>query len=850
MVADAEPDPLMLRKVVVIAAIIAVLAFIPPFINLTRYRTRISQAMSESIGRFTAFSDVHFRLLPQPSFVFSDFVVAEDPDFGAEPMLRAQEVTAALRLTSLWRGRLEISRLSFDSPSLNLVRNERGVWNVGGSIRQAATVPAAPTGERRPTTTPRFPYIEASDARVNFKFGLRKQAFTLTEADLSFWLASPNHWEMRLEARPVRTDAYLGDTGLLRASASFVRERGEPIDDVPLKATVHWDNAQLGQATWLLTGEDRGWRGDLDVRAELTGTPQLLHAKSELRVNSFRRYDNPVTEPLSGRATCNADLVRTSTATDMRFAWERMECVTPIGNGSLKIAGQGSWADRSYDVSVAAEDLPVASIVQFYRHAKLNVSDSLAGTGTLKADLHFRSGLPCLMGKAALREASIVDPRHEVNLSFGNVEVLVPAAPQRKTNIELPCLQSTRASLDLDGGRLLSAGVAVYRWGALLNVSGSAAANKLLSAAKSLGLIVRDYRASGIVDVNADLRIEPSQFKEARWTGTASSAKITFPQDITLRNAVVDLQNDAVSLRQFTTTFPDLESEVSGSVHWPLPCDVTPCPARFDLHATALDLDALNRALNPSFRTRNWFYLPRFLGGKDATASPMSVLLLFRGTGRLSVDHLSIKKAILNNVAADVTWDHDRLTLANMSGGLLNGKLAGRAQVDFTEMPKARGHVELRDVELSATTPWVSFPWARGKAIVAADFSFMGSNRGEILDSLNMQGTFTVRDGTLRHFSTTGDLAFRMWNGTLAQAKRSLEIPESKMITSKEDLQLSGKVSQDLSLDLRITGGHVAYAVGGTLHAPQLTPAARTPVAASNPANDQLTQKKRRASHR
>jgi hypothetical protein len=49
MVAYAEPDPLMFRKVVIISAIIAALAFIPPFINFTRYRSRISQTISGSI---------------------------------------------------------------------------------------------------------------------------------------------------------------------------------------------------------------------------------------------------------------------------------------------------------------------------------------------------------------------------------------------------------------------------------------------------------------------------------------------------------------------------------------------------------------------------------------------------------------------------------------------------------------------------------------------------------------------------------------------------------------------------------------------------------------------------------
>jgi uncharacterized protein involved in outer membrane biogenesis len=214
----------------------------------------------------------------------------------------------------------------------------------------------------------------------------------------------------------------------------------------------------------------------------------------------------------------------------------------------------------------------------------------------------------------------------------------------------------------------------------------------------------------------------------------------------------------------------------------------------------------------------------------------------------LSVDRLTIKKALMSNVATDVTWDAERLTLANISGGLLGGRLAGHAQVDFAATPRAQGHIELADGELSSTAAWVTVPWAKGRARVAADFSFTGTNGAEVLDSLKAQGEFSVKDGALRHFSTSGDLAFRTWTGKVTHAQRSLEIPESKIFTANGELQLTGKVKGDLSLELQIAGPNNAYAIGGTLQTPQLSPAASVLTTASNSADDQLTQKKRNAS--
>ena len=93
------------------------------------------------MARFTS------GLLPRPGFDLENLVVYDDPAFGAEPMLRASEVTAALRLTSLVRGRLEIARLDLTEPSLNLVHGAGGRWNLEALLERTAHMPLAPTAK-------------------------------------------------------------------------------------------------------------------------------------------------------------------------------------------------------------------------------------------------------------------------------------------------------------------------------------------------------------------------------------------------------------------------------------------------------------------------------------------------------------------------------------------------------------------------------------------------------------------------------------------------------------------------------------------------------------------------------
>ena len=183
---------------------------LPPFINVNRYRARVAGAISRALGRDVTVSSLEFKLLPRPGLVLYNFVAAEDPSYGAEPMLRADTVTAYLRLTSLWRGRLEIGTLDLENASLNLVRRPDGHWNIEELVERASQVQPAPTGSKcAPKSRPRFPYVEASTGRINFKLrrGVKK-AFCFHRCRVRPLGGVGKSWGVRAGgAGPIRTDA-------------------------------------------------------------------------------------------------------------------------------------------------------------------------------------------------------------------------------------------------------------------------------------------------------------------------------------------------------------------------------------------------------------------------------------------------------------------------------------------------------------------------------------------------------------------------------------------------------------------------------------------------------------------
>src|ERR1700735_3221362 len=219
---DLRPRPWIVpepKRVALVAAILLTLlliAVLPPLISANRFRRRITQSVSASLGRPVHMRDVAFTMLPMPGFTLTDFEVEDDPAFGSEPVIQARTVRVTLPVWSLWRRRGEFSRISLDDPSVNLVHRADGQWNIESILLQAAKIEAAPTEQTGAGNAPRFPYIEATGARVNVKMGLEKMPLARTDADLALWLPQPSEWRLRLEGHPTRTDTAPTDTGTLR----------------------------------------------------------------------------------------------------------------------------------------------------------------------------------------------------------------------------------------------------------------------------------------------------------------------------------------------------------------------------------------------------------------------------------------------------------------------------------------------------------------------------------------------------------------------------------------------------------------------------------------------------------
>ncbi len=364
-----------------IALLLAAL-LLPPMVNMNRYKGEIAQMVSQSLGRPVHLSAVEPRLLPWPGLVLSNLVVEEDPAFGAEPVLHADTVTISFRFLALWRGRFEISSISVDNASLNVVRMSGGKWNLDPLFRTAA----AKAGVRTHGTAHHgveLPYLEATESRINFKEGVEKLPFSIVNADLSFWQGSPGDWHIRLRGQPARTDVSLDqeDTGIVRINASL--HSAPALREMPLRVDLDWRQAQLGQLARLLIGSDPGWRGALTANLHVQGTPDTAHVTARLRASGVHRYEFAPAEPLDFDANCGFDYHYP------RQALDNLVCNSPLGNGSIRLTGDVPGDSSQPTLTLALDKVPVDAGLAFLRTIRSGVDPDLNAGGTISGKMTY-----------------------------------------------------------------------------------------------------------------------------------------------------------------------------------------------------------------------------------------------------------------------------------------------------------------------------------------------------------------------------------------------------------------------------------------------------------------------------
>ncbi len=827
-------------------ALLALAIFVPPNINGTRFKKGLAGALSAALGREVKIGQVTYRIFPRPGFDIYNLQVMDDPAFSAEPLIMCGKVTADLRLTSLWKGRLEIAKLKLTDdaapPSLNLVYS-KGHWNLESLLLRVEQVPSAPTAKFRAEERARFPYIEASGGRINLKTGPEKKPWAITTTDFAFWLASENQWHVRLEGHPVRTDMNLNETGTVTLEGDL--RRSSALRNMPVKLELDWEKAQLGQFSSLVAGRDPGWRGALSGSVQISGTLENLHIVGSADLREFRRYDiNRNSMPL----------IRTRCLGQYAGDLLDLKCDTPLEPGGVILTARWSAATPGdYDLSAVATRVPLAFLATFARHARRNLPDGLTATGDLNAAFGFHShnGTRNWHG-AGMTSPFLLQPSgsekpfpvSSVRFHVGPPDNIAPlpsrkSRQQQKAAAQPDQLTVETFSVQLGPSTTLEVQGTADEKGYWIGAKGMVPLERLVALGQVTGFAtsqVSNTTASAIVNLN--IAGPWANFAPAKVGGTAhlqnAAAWIPGVKDrLLISEADAQFSEIETVLTHIKAQFEHTPVAFTGTVSQPWVCQpAPPCPLEFDLQSDTLALSDVAGLFGAGDKSWNLPFL----------SDSSNKLPDFRATGTFSAGHFQVAELPLDNLKARVEVKDKTLSMTRIAARLAGGSAEGEWHADWSgSTPHFTASGALTGVamdKINSPGPDVALAasWVTGHTDLKYAIKFDGASEKEMVNSATGRIEFTVNNGSSRALLLDGarPLKFQSVQGALELEKQTLRVLPSKFRAENRIYDFSGTVSlTDKQVKLKLSNSGARWDITGALDKPQIAqqPAAQTTAA-------------------
>jgi hypothetical protein len=828
------------RVFVAIVVTLAIGFLLPPAINLKHFRLALSQSLSRSLNRQASVQDVRLRLLPLPGFTFRQLHISDDEEFGAEPILQTQEEygqysSATLRLTSLWRGRLEIASVSLTQASLNLVRAPDGHWNLERLINRAAEVPSAPTSNKKPEARSRFPYIELKESRINFKSGAEKKPFALSDGEFALWLAAENRWNVRLKAVPLRTDESVSDTGIVKLSGSF--DRASQFSQTPFHFQVSWERPEVNAIMRIVRGNDPGWRGAVDLSAELKGTPADFSAHVNSNIDEFRRYDIARNSSLDLRVSCDQRFHADGELSDFNNNLA-FKCRLPLDSGAVTANGKLVLSHGTQDFSVRffASEVPVAAFVQAMLHAKSTLPADLTGEGTLDGDWSIERrahGLAVWKGAIVAKDAAlhsgVLDPAlifpHTVKLNFQPPQT--PTVSKSKlAHIPAPQAVTARAILepftvDLGGDTEISGSFDTQGYWMTLN--GPVEWQRLLQVAHAIGLAPPSTDLQGSGALNAQYSGEWHHFAPPVVSGEAQirSAVLSvrgFSEPLQVSAGTLKFDGPLFQAEKIDGSFPRGGFAFQASMSGTRQCEKhVICDVNFSLQTNLLQEKTILALLNaPSPGVS----LPFF-----SSAPPFAAkwLLEIPSNGSISAEHLTIRGLQARQASAQLQISMGKVVVHHLTADIFDGKHDGEWTFDFSGLrPSMDGIGSVKHARMDLIRAALDDQEGNGVLDLSYQLSMSGSSLDQLTASVQGSGSFSWRNGVIQAANTDVDvpdnLRFAVWSGRFAVDKQHVALQNTKMDSLSGTQQVSGEISFDdrWKLKLQRTNASGLVATGST----------------------------------
>ena len=843
------------RIVVLLVALWVVGEGVSLAIQHTRLRNILTAQIAAAMGRPVEVRSYDFSFWGGPVIEAHSVTVGEDPRFGAEYFLRADSMAVRLRWQSLLLGRVEFGTLSLTRPSLNLVRNSEGDWNVAEWLPHPNLPPAALRypGPVLPSMATRFRRIEFEGGRVNFKLADEKLPFAFVGVSGIVDADGPARWRINLEAAPWRAAVAVQQAGTLRVSGEL---GGTSSRLRPAALNINWTDASLSDVLRLIRRDDFGVRGavalSLDARTDDNGDGWTTNARLELRQlhrwDLAQRPDNPSLNLIAQMAWSPAVSY---------VALTRAKLEAP--HSTLDASGGINWSRAPFRMThpvplaqaiSSTAQIDATDLLAWVRAFYPGVADNLSIRGLAQVSAVFSGWPPRLMNAsvssdgADLSGKALREPAHlgrlQLRYKNGLVSILPatfswgpPSAPHGSFHFDATTRQFANAVSvwHISGAttqvRDLIAAAGAFGWNVSRgwDVTGPFACDLRWQSAFGAGFVASMLRPVGSIEFGTP---------EKPADGAALRAPfLNLP--IEHINARVDLKPglrqvklssaDAFGAR-WTGTFDRRDS----AAHW-----------QFNLTADRLSSADLDRWLNPRWRES---FLDRMLPFLNSRSAALAAPEDLRAGGHISIDRFTLAPLSASRLQGNLEIAGRRINLTDAVGQFYGGQLTGSLDANLRAVPAYHADLNFSRVGVAALAAAVPSLAGVSAASGSAQISFdaRGASRADLIDSLTCEGSARLTNPQLRNVHTSGPAAasatessmhFSSASADFSCGRRKIEFQNLTLQSPDRAMEGSGSVDFGDALDLRFKPTSAAlgspFRLTGTLSALQIEPIASLP---------------------
>lgn len=783
------------RSVTILVLVALVNAGISILLRSGRAHRYLTARLAESFGRPVEVERFGFSVVDGLRLSVVKITVREDPRFGEEYFLRAEQLTAGLRWKRLLTGKFEFGTLSFSRPSLNLVRTSDGRWNLESWLPtvNAPTAAAGSMVSLAPRESGgRLYKIEIDGGRINLKNGADKRPFALGDVNGSVEQEGAGRWRLDLESRPMRAGVTLQQPGTLRV---FGRVAGTSARLQPAELYAKWADASIADLLRLADGQDYGVRGLLTL--ELTarshsGAVQGWIFTATARATQVHRWD------LAERPSNPAVNLRAEAVWDVREPRLKLTAISAeAARSRMDGTGNITWQTGiEPEFQFQTSGIAFADLFEGYRAFRPGTSEQTSVDGYVSGRFTVRGWPPraesaefkskgVKLNAAGLRGPVVSDEfsggfRGDW-LGIDSLTLHLPGSnalnPHNSAVSEEP--PKNRAST-IKGEMLrgdtefvkLSARVSQKEKLIAMAAEGETShAEDILLMMKGMGHAINSHwNLTGPVRWNLRRNLAMSggrPISRRATTGATADSGDSQPvgwaqlQDAQLRIAGLNLPLQLADIlvewkdgertvlvrsarglgAQWTGTLAQRQGARDGG--WE--------PWKFDFTADHMSAVELDRWIGP--RARRGF-LERLLpglasgigqpGSTGAATDSDEPVKNIRADGRVAIENLSIEPINVRKLTARVRVDGRRVRLDEAEGEFYGGKVTGSFDANLNKIPEYVADAEIDRVNLSALAATAATLQERfaGFASARIHLSARGIGREDLGNSLEARGEF------------------------------------------------------------------------------------------------------------